>query len=191
MKYVFIYALKDPVRASTIYIGKSNNPPNRFLKHLRDRSQNHRCDWIRSLLNKGLKPILEIVDEVLESEWQAAEAAYIEFYRELGFELVNGTNGGDGFSSGECHPMHGRKQTPEWKEKRLSKIRGNQHHAFGKTGDKCPFFGKKLSEEHRQKLSESHLGNKHTEAAKKKIGIASSRRQDERRQAEILEEMWD
>lgn len=86
----FIYALVDPRTREIRYIGKSNDPKTRWQHHVWDskREKCHRSHWIRSLLSQELEPILEIIDEVLDSEWQAAECAYVAFYRdELGCDL--------------------------------------------------------------------------------------------------------
>jgi len=47
-------------------------------------------------LRSGLLPILEIVEICDESKWQEREQYWIKYYKELGFDLKNMTNGGDG-----------------------------------------------------------------------------------------------
>ncbi len=108
----FIYVLKDPVTGEVRYVGKADKPSKRFVQHLQlhPRHKDYRARWIRSLLKRGLKPQLEVVDEVPVEYWQALEAAYVAFYKELGFRLVNSTPGGDG-GAGEDHPSFGRKWT--------------------------------------------------------------------------------
>lgn len=125
----FIYALKCPITGRVRYIGKSNNPQKRLSRHLgEDRDRNcHRKTWLNSLTVRGLRPILEILSEVPESEWQAWECAYIEYFRESGCDLTNNTNGGDGVVNlspeakerGRLKQV-GRKQSPENVAKRMA-----------------------------------------------------------------------
>lgn len=98
-KTVFIYALCEPGTRTIRYIGKTGNLKNRLKSHLANVKNKvdacHRADWIRSLLKRGLKPGIEIIDEVPESEWPSWEAAYIQFFKELGADLTNSTDGGE------------------------------------------------------------------------------------------------
>lgn len=96
MKKTFIYTLSDPITEEVRYVGKANNIKNRYNGHLIDKSFTYKANWIKSLLNKGLKPEIEIIDEVLESEWKYWEVFYINLYKSWGFNLTNSTEGGDG-----------------------------------------------------------------------------------------------
>lgn len=101
---VFIYALKEPVSEDIRYIGKTTvDVKKRLRQHCSEARlclQGHRKNyWLRKLLDQGQEPTIEILDEVPESEWQAWEAAYIQFYLDQGADLVNGTLGGDGMSN--------------------------------------------------------------------------------------------
>lgn len=100
-RVVYIYALEFP-RGEIRYIGKSYNPEERFKSHIRDSiksTRSHKMAWIRSLLNEGKEPYLEILGEVPESEWEYWERYCIEEAIKLGFNLVNSTPGGDGISN--------------------------------------------------------------------------------------------
>lgn len=101
MKTTFIYALIDPRGNQVKYIGKANNPKQRLIDHLSEARvcKNHgtlKVNWIKSLLDKNLKPKVEIIDEVLFNEWQFWERHYISLYKSWGFVLKNGDNGGLG-----------------------------------------------------------------------------------------------
>lgn len=103
MSTTFIYTLCEPETGIVRYVGKTSNPKKRLLMHcsfarLKPRS-NHRTCWIHSLLVRDLRPILQIVDEVSVTEWPQWEVAWIEFYREQGFNLVNSNAGGEGGSN--------------------------------------------------------------------------------------------
>lgn len=195
MTNVFIYALKCPETGAIRYIGKTYDLNKRFAQHLGSSKKDHRACWIHSLKSRGLVPIMETIDEVAESEWQALEAAYIEYFLEQGCDLVNATPGGEsnpimvgeknywfgknrsgknnpmfGVSRfGEKNPMFGKKHTAQSKEKNRISNTGLQ------AGDKHPMFGVKRT------FSSEHCS---------KISIAAKLRWDKKRQAEVLAEMW-
>lgn len=99
----FIYILRDPRSDEIRYVGKADNLDVRLSQHLsgarKGKRKNKRNAWIRSVLEEGVEPVIEKIDEVNEEEWQAIEAAYIQFYLSEGNRLVNGTMGGDGMSN--------------------------------------------------------------------------------------------
>jgi hypothetical protein len=80
-------------------VGKTSKPLEvRLKEHLneaRSVAKNHRCRWIRSMLARGYSPAIELQTEVRGNGCKA-EIAYIAYYRKMGFNLVNSTQGGDG-----------------------------------------------------------------------------------------------
>jgi hypothetical protein len=171
-KTTFIYALLDPDTRRIRYVGKADDPEFRYRKHLVKckEEKNHRATWLRFLKTNGKKPILEVLDEVLHSEWGFWEREYIRLFRILRFDLVNATDGGD------CGPVH----------------RGPDNVSYGKPGamrGKHPWnFGKKASLETRLKMSLARRGEKngmfgktHTPEARAIIGAASIQRFAKRR----------
>lgn len=98
MKTTFIYALNDPRTGRCRYIGKTDCPTRRFSVHLKcyPNEGSYKRNWIKGLQQAGLEPIFELLDEVLENQWQQAETEYIRLFRALGFALTNGTDGGGG-----------------------------------------------------------------------------------------------
>jgi len=189
---VFIYSLNDPETGEVRYIGKCTSPRKRLVLHLSGartgKEKSHRACWIRSLLHRGLKPILTVIDEVPEQEWRQWEVAYIQFFRDDGHRLTNSTLGGEGFNGGEYHPFFGKRFTAEHKRKLSVAMSGpnNPHrgrpnpegvarmvraikgkHFSAEHRDKIAAanrgpthhnFGKVFSAEHRRRLSESHRG---------------------------------
>lgn len=128
MKTTFIYVLKDPETGEVRYVGKSNDPPRRLRRHCfrAPRESFRSARWVSSVLSRGFWPTLEIIDEVAESEWPQWEAAYIQFFRESGCELVNGTDGGD------CGPSRrGLKSSPEHRRRISESLTGSKHPGFG------------------------------------------------------------
>jgi predicted GIY-YIG superfamily endonuclease len=99
---VYIYTLEHPVTKEVRYIGKTKNPKERFHNHCNKlhNKHTHKRNWINSLRNQGLKPKMNILDEVTESEWKYWEKFWIEQFRQWGFNLVNHTSGGDGLTTG-------------------------------------------------------------------------------------------
>lgn len=97
-KMVYIYSLKDPRDYQIKYIGKALDIDKRYKQHIENytNQKSLKSSWVLSLLQYGLQPILEIVEICNESKWQEREQYWIKYYKELGFDLKNMTNGGDG-----------------------------------------------------------------------------------------------
>lgn len=97
----FIYVLKDPKTNDIRYVGKTTNDINiRLSQHIYSASKqlkrNHRLNWIQSIINNGLKPIIEIIFECPWEKSQEEEQKWIKYYRDLNYDLVNETDGGEG-----------------------------------------------------------------------------------------------
>jgi hypothetical protein len=95
---IYIYTLSDS--SGVRYVGQTKKLKNRFYRHIFDGKnfggKNKRCSWIKSLLNKNEKPIMEIIDEVDVDEWIFWERYWISQFKTWGFNLVNDTDGGEG-----------------------------------------------------------------------------------------------
>lgn len=153
MNTVFIYTLREP-GGPIRYIGKTKDCLTRLKWHLKEarrhKARAHKNHWIRSLLAKNEMPLIEVIDEVEETDWQERERFWISWFRKMGFNLVNGTDGGEGVHNpspqtrlhmSEAHKGKGRPQ-PESAKIKLRAAR----------------LGKPLSLAHRKKLSEAHKG---------------------------------
>jgi hypothetical protein len=92
----YIYTLIDPETKKVRYVGKTINPKKRLSDHISEshRIKNYRCNWIKSLLNKGLKPIIEIVEICSLINFEEREAYHIGLYNFS--ELTNSDEGGQG-----------------------------------------------------------------------------------------------
>lgn len=80
------------------YIGKTVQSLNERLNgHIRTRmsEKNHKVNWIRRELKNGHKIKIVKIDEVWEEDWKFWEIFWIYQYKKLGYNLVNGSNGGD------------------------------------------------------------------------------------------------
>jgi len=95
---IHIYCLKDPLTNEIRYIGKTiQNPINRYASHISQSKHNKKKDychcWIKSLLNKNLKPKLEVIEITNDI---TRETFYILKYKSDKLtKLTNFTNGGE------------------------------------------------------------------------------------------------
>lgn len=174
MDTTFIYALNCPETGRCRYIGKADNPIKRLAQHLCHPGKGYRANWLRSLLAHDLEPLLEILDEVPKSQWQFWEREYIRIFRAIGFELTNGTEGGEGGRTREGGPMGGRKHTIETTQKISAAKTGEKNNRFGiphtpetKEKIRASCIGKKLSLEHRAAIRKARIGSKRGRYQKK------------------------
>ena len=102
METTNIYILIDPETHQVRYVGKANNISQRYRAHLNRarKHQIHKLNWIKSLKEKGLKPIIEIIDVVSIDDWIFWETYWISQFKAWGFKLINYTNGGEGCTFG-------------------------------------------------------------------------------------------
>lgn len=155
-----IYVLIDPITEKVRYVGYTNktNLSRRLSSHLCEAKRKNKCHrhyWINSLISKGKKPIIKLIHEVKTHNWEYWEIFYIKKYKEEGYDLVNGTLGGDG-QTGLIHSEETKKR-----------IR-----------DSCKGLGKGriFSEEHKKNLSLSLIGKSLTQEHKEKLRVAGFKR---------------
>lgn len=151
IKY-YIYTLNHPITGEIKYLGKTtqklidrlNNHVNHVnLKTERGgyRDKTYRANWIRKLINEGLKPTIKYFCECdNEDEQNDFEKFWIAKFREIGVNLTNSTDGGEG--------TLGYKHSDETKRRMSESMKGDKNH----------FRGKKLTDDHKQKISEAQKG---------------------------------
>lgn len=162
-KRYLLYCLVDPSAEGEIrYIGiTSENLSKRLGKHVYEAKtggKNYRCNWIRSLLKENIKPEIHLLDSL--PSWEDAcksEIQTIKELREIGYRLVNGTDGGEG--------SVGFKHTEESKAKLSAAMKGKQTR-----------LGKQHSDETKTKISAAHTGRKHTAEARQNMSAAGKGR---------------
>lgn len=159
-KEALIYGLRAGAFGFTRYVGATTKTlEERLRRHLgeaKNGATHHRACWIRSVLAREIDVEIFWIDSIdILEEWRAVEAAYIQFYKEEGVSLVNGTPGGDGFGAGAEHPHFG-------------KIFSSTHRAKMSLAR----AGKKLSLEHCARMSECRRGKKRPQNMGEKISIA-------------------
>lgn len=111
MKEIFIYGLKDPLTNDIRYVGKTIGLNRRYNAHIANSKirKVHSSLWIKSLMNKGVKPELVLIETVNEENWIEREKYWISFYRKL-YDLTNITDGGE---SNTNYARMGKKNSPE------------------------------------------------------------------------------
>ncbi len=129
-----VYTLSDPRTDELRYVGQTAEAPEvRLRKHCwpstLKREVCHRTKWIKSLIVAGVLPKIEVVEEVSSADVDGVERFYIEYFKSLGFRLVNQQSGGDGWPKGMKRRPHtdaekkaisvalkGRRKPPRTKE---------------------------------------------------------------------------
>lgn len=184
----FIYALCDPHTGDIRYVGKSNDPKDRLRRHLRDRRKNHRTDWIMSILKKGTIPNLVILDHVSDVEWPQWEVAYVQYFKDMGFDLVNANEGGIGGHNPSpelrkklSEALSGKSKTISHREKLSLAHRGRKLSDSWKSSISISLTGVKKSQEHRRKIGESQLGRKRSPESCLRMKLAQQRIAEMRR----------
>lgn len=97
IKYT-IYKLIDPITNEIRYIGLTFNELKQRLKsHCSEKSKSHKSNWVQSLRNKGLKPIIESIEDNILSYDEVCdkEIFYINKYKLEGHKLTNMASGGN------------------------------------------------------------------------------------------------
>lgn len=175
----FIYELLDPRSKEIRYVGKTNNPKHRYSQHLycsKYRKRTSHCvSWIKSLLEIGLEPILEIKEEFNnECECFRREIELISKYRNDGVKLTNLTNGGEG-QSGRIVSIETRKKISDTKKLIPNPYLGKKRPKYIGEKISASSRGRKLTEEHKNKLSTAKIGNKLSENTKAKMSLSAKR----------------
>ncbi len=180
-----IYVLRDPLNDNVRYVGRTTlKLTDRLSAHFRDRSKCHRTSWLKSLRSMGLTPKIEELEKCSIDESSSFEIRWIKHFRELGCNLVNGTDGGEGMLN----------PSAETRSKISSSLKGrpkSKEHAkrisLGKKGNpKSPAQIRQMSEsrigkpghphtnESRAKISERLTGRIFTMAHREKLSLAQA-----------------
>lgn len=145
-----IYALRGDNRFVR-YVGKTvRSLASRLCGHLKDAQSGHntyKCNWIRSMLKRGLIPSITLLAETT-GDGCKEEIAWIKYFRDGGVHLTNATTGGEG---GKLS-LRVRRKISE----------GNK--------------GRIFSLETRQKISRAKQGHPVSEETRKKIRLGNATR---------------
>jgi group I intron endonuclease len=187
---VIIYGLKCPETNRIRYVGKTQRTlEERIKEHIfsansKNQKRKYYCQkWIKSLLNKNLFPIIEVIETCNDDIWIEREKYWISFYKEY---LTNLTDGGDGFAGLPytqerkdkiAAANRGKKRSPEVIEKMRQARLGKPHikkKGYKPTKQHClnisnALRGKIRPEEVGLKISKSSLGKKLSNITKEKL----------------------
>lgn len=124
---VSIYKLIDPITLKVRYIGKTEQTLEKRLYHHIARAKanetsSHCANWIRSLLAKNTRPIIELLEEVTLQNWKEKEIYWISYYKNIEKDLTNFMAGGDGLTSETAKILN---SIPEVKKKIQQKSKEN------------------------------------------------------------------
>lgn len=149
---IYIYGLKDPETKEIRYIGRSKHPYQRLFEHhqpRRTKTKTHHNHWINSLVAKGLRAEITILEECDETNWSIREKHWIATMQ----NLCNTTAGGEG----EYQRHKKRIQSEEEKNKIALTV--SAHHKNGVYKESYP------------KLSRALQGRKKTNSSSKYCGV--------------------
>lgn len=152
MFYTYIHYKKD--NTDPFYIGKGKG--NRFC------SRSNRNKWWKNIVEKHDFNAQILAYWETEKEAFEHEKFLISCFKDLGHKLVNMTDGGEGSS--------GWIPTPEWRLKRSEhqrklfsdKNNNPMSNEVSRNKKSLTSKGKKLSDEHKKKISDSLMGNKYS-----------------------------
>ena len=166
---VYIYTLIDPISKEVKYIGKANSYHRRYISHLNDAIKQSRIKkqkvsiWIKELLDKNLKPDMEVIEVANESNWQERERYWIAEYRKKG-NILNIHKGGTGLDYNE--EMRKKKsatikalwKNPEYRERVLASRKNMYTPELRKKigeNSKKAFQNPETKERHKQSMKET------------------------------------
>ena len=158
--YHYVYKTTNPISGKYCYGKHSTN-------NLKDRYQGS-GKWVEDCKKSKIKLKTEIIEFLnTENEAYQLEKFLVEKFRK-DKKNMNMVAGGHGFQSGKTHALYGRpmseeqkkkislaqKGKPRWSKKDKKRI-GDQHR-----GENSYWYGKKLPDEIREKISKANLGDK-------------------------------
>lgn len=155
MEKIFIYGIYDNNKPDQIrYVGKTKkNVKDRLKQHIYLSKKNIRRPlnlWIKKLLDEGKYPEIKILEVTDDKHWAEKEIFWIKEHKKFD-NLLNLTDGGES----------NLNYVPSEQTKRKISESNKGKHNFWK--------GKKLTQEHKNKIGLSGFGKKRTEETKKNI----------------------
>jgi len=186
-KVVHVYVLCDPRTPEKIrYIGKTTRKlSNRLKEHMTEAfdvsKTTRKLNWIRSIVAAGMSPQINLVVDVIISEWEETERRFISEYKKAGHDLTNSTEGGDGMGipTEETRmkisaALKGRTLSPEHCAKLLAYHKGRKMPLQACIN--MSVAKKNQTAETRAKISAALTGKKHSLETRAKLSAALSGR---------------
>lgn len=152
-----------------VYIGQTT-------QSLKDRIAQHKCDSNRnrsSALHCAIRKYgfecfeVEQIDHAhSREELNNKERYWIDYYNSISPNGYNLTTGGDG--AFEPSEETRKKMSTSHKGVKFSKERCEKQ-SEQRRGENAPWYGKRLSDEHKQKIRRANTGHKHSDETRKKM----------------------
>lgn len=159
---VYIKEFED----GSVYIGITNNFNARMSQHKHNANKGMNLP-LYNKMNKYKHETSILIESDSYEEILKMEAIVIKNFRDLGYEVLNLTDGGEGVLG------YSYERTDEHRKKLSNTLKGRVVSDETKAKLSKSLKGRKLSEEHKIKLSESNaknmLGKHHSEEAKEKM----------------------
>lgn len=169
----FIYGLCDPREPGHVrYVGMATYSQRPFdhAKEARASTRHtHRLHWIRKIQQEGVEPLVIVLQACPENSSRKflgfVESCYIKSLREIGHQLTNGTDGGDGGATrtGQKHSAQtiAKLRYPKSAGHRAKISAARQGHEvslFTRAKLSAAFTGRRHSVEACAKMSATHNG---------------------------------
>jgi len=159
-----IYVLRD-CNDNVRYVGQTIRGKFRFKDHVRKRNRKQPVScFLKKCIDQKIKYRFEIIEYCPKSILDDREIFYIKYYRNLGCNLLNLTDGGS-TTKGYKHTKEALKVMSDNQKGTPSNFKGRKHteetkrifsyKASLRTGNLNNFYGKKHSEESKNKMSET------------------------------------
>jgi GIY-YIG catalytic domain len=107
---IFIYGLYDD--SGIRYIGKTYHLEQRYREHIsisRNQNNTHRSNWINKLKREDKKPQMIVLEETNDNQQEMRERTWIAFGKNIGWQLTNTSDGGDGIAPGSVPWNKGKR----------------------------------------------------------------------------------
>ena len=171
----YVYVIVNNINRK-IYVGKSNNPSKRWMRHKRIANNKEKYKKFFSYLHSALLKyktenfsFFIIGKYIEENDAFIGEKFWISYLKEIECNLYNLTDGGEGVSGAKINfginnSNYGKKITEERrkflselaKNRKISKETRNKM-SLSSMGDKNPFYGKNHTQESKDKISKSKV----------------------------------
>lgn len=168
-----VYGLFDPRSMELRYIGKVEytSIPKRVAQHVFAAKQGKSwpsSEWVRALLATGVRPKAIVLSSGVGEGAGLEEIRLIAMYREIGAQLTNITDGGEGCT--------GWKATAVQKERNSARQRGRTLSVEHREAISRGGMGKKASEQHKANISKALKGRVFSDEWRKNISLSHAGR---------------
>jgi len=172
----FVYLLHDPTDCShAIYVGWARDLRQRETDRGNEVKRGLRRlvhQWMRKLAKRSVAPRMELLEVVPPAgDWAEAEMFWIAYYRSIGAEVLNMTDGGEGRPGykmpAEVRAKIGRANLGN------KAFEGKTHSDAVRAGMRARMLGTTVSERTKEKLRLANLGKVISPEARAKISAAN------------------